>query len=83
MKSMLEFQAQQQQQQQLQLTGFKHSPGSPKTSARVVPEGLPVSPLTLNAKKRCGWITSQSGEYVSFYSLHHISPLCLFFRFLA
>ncbi|CAM6037306.1 unnamed protein product [Sphagnum compactum] len=61
MKSMLEFQAQQQQQQQqLQMTGFKHSPGSPKTSARVVPEGLPVSPLTLNAKKRCGWITSQS-----------------------
>ncbi|CAM6079206.1 unnamed protein product [Sphagnum tenellum] len=61
MKSMLEFQAQQQQQQQqLQMTGFKHSPGSPKTSACVVPEGLPVSPLTLNAKKRCGWITSQS-----------------------
>jgi hypothetical protein len=80
MKSMLEFQAQQQQQQQqLQMTGFKHSPGSPKTSARVVPEGLPVSPLTLNAKKRCGWITSQSGEYVSFYfSPPHLSSLSVF-----
>ncbi|CAM6036982.1 unnamed protein product [Sphagnum compactum] len=55
-KSVQEFQA-----QQLQLAGFKHSSGSLKTNSRVVPEGsLPVSPLSINGKKRCGWITSQS-----------------------
>jgi DNA-3-methyladenine glycosylase I len=47
--------------QKLQLAGFKHSSGSLKTNSRVVPEGsLPVSPLSINGKKRCGWITSQS-----------------------
>jgi len=54
---MPESQAQQQQQQMA--AGFKHIQASPKTSARVVPEGLPMSP-TSNVKKRCGWITSQS-----------------------
>jgi hypothetical protein len=53
---MPEFQAQQQQQM---AAGFKHIQASHKTSARVVPEGLPMSP-TSNVKKRCGWITSQS-----------------------
>ncbi|CAM6032495.1 unnamed protein product [Sphagnum compactum] len=56
-KLMPEFQAQQQQQQMA--AGFKHIQASHKTSARVVPEGLPMSP-TSNVKKRCGWITSQS-----------------------
>ncbi|CAK9880340.1 unnamed protein product [Sphagnum jensenii] len=55
-KLMPEFQAQQQQQM---AAGFKHIQASHKTSARVVPEGLPMSP-TSNVKKRCGWITSQS-----------------------
>jgi hypothetical protein len=62
---MPEFQAQQQQQM---AAGFKHIQASHKTSARVVPEGLPMSP-TSNVKKRCGWITSQSGEFFSFWIL--------------
>lgn len=62
---MPEFQAQQQQQM---AAGFKHIQASHKTSARVVPEGLPMSP-TSNVKKRCGWITSQSGESFSFWIL--------------
>lgn len=38
----------------------KHASGSPKIG-RIVPEGLPVPSSPQNQKKRCGWITSQSG----------------------
>jgi hypothetical protein len=70
-KSVQEFQA-----QQLQLAGFKHSSGSLKTNSRVVPEGsLPVSPLSINGKKRCGWITSQSGESISLLPPHTLQPV--------
>ncbi|KAH9557914.1 hypothetical protein CY35_07G109900 [Sphagnum magellanicum] len=62
-KLMPEFQAQQQQQM---AAGFKHIQASHKTSARVVPEGLPMSP-TSNVKKRCGWITSQNAALIAYH----------------
>jgi len=72
-KSVQEFQV-----QQLQLAGFKHSSGSLKTNSRVVPEGsLPVSPLSINGKKRCGWITSQSGESISLLPPHTLQPVSI------
>ena len=53
----------QQQAQRLMIAGFKRGPSvSSKPTECIVPEGLPASPKTFDSKKRCGWITSQSGQ---------------------
>jgi len=51
------------EQRKLRISGYGRNPCLVKASC-IVPEGqlLPhVSPPTFSAKKRCGWITSQSG----------------------
>jgi hypothetical protein len=53
----------QQQAQRLMIAGFKRGPSvSSKPTECIVHEGLPASPKTFDSKKRCGWITSQSGQ---------------------
>ncbi|KAG0579987.1 hypothetical protein KC19_4G140500 [Ceratodon purpureus] len=49
--------------QRLRIASFKrNSSGLSKGTEIVSPEVLPAQPMTLNTKKRCGWITSQSDE---------------------
>ena len=65
----------QQQAQRLMIAGFKRGPSiSSKPTECIVLEGLPVSPKTFDSKKRCGWITSQSGQCL----LQHTVPLVIY-----
>jgi DNA-3-methyladenine glycosylase I len=58
------------EQRKLRISGYGRNPCLVKASC-IVPEGqlLPhVSPPTFSAKKRCGWITSQSDEaYIAYH----------------
>lgn len=47
----------------LRIASFKrNNPGPAKTTEIISPE-VPAHLMTLDTKKRCGWITSQSGEF--------------------
>lgn len=49
--------------QRLRIASFKrNSLGLSKPTEIVSPEVVPANPMTLNTKKRCGWITSQSDD---------------------
>ena len=73
----------QQQAQRLMIAGFKRGPSvSSKPTECIVPEGLPVSPKTFDSKKRCGWITSQSGQcllqhFPTLWSFTDVCRLCI------
>ncbi|XP_073393886.1 uncharacterized protein [Physcomitrium patens] len=49
--------------QRLRIASFKRNGSGPSKATEIVsPEVIPANPITMNTKKRCGWITSQSDE---------------------
>ncbi|XP_024374655.1 uncharacterized protein [Physcomitrium patens] len=63
--------------QRLRIASFKrNSSGLSKATEIISPEVLPVNPITMNTKKRCGWITSQSDDvHIAYHDSEWAIPI--------